>query len=212
MNFDFGKLEHKDRYKLLVSTIVPRPIALATTLNAQGVLNAAPFSFFNVMGSTPPILVMGVDARSAGAAKDTVQNIRETDQFVVNLVNETIAEQMNVCAVDFPPEVNELDMARLTPVASVQVKPPRIAESPVNLECVLHSAIDVGSGRTIVLGKVVHYHIHDELIDAEKLYVDTEGLRLIGRMHGRGYYTRTRDTFLMERLTVEEATARAAGR
>ena len=209
MDFDFEKLEHKDRYKLLVSTVVPRPIALATTVGVDGRVNAAPYSFFNVMGSTPPILVMGVDTRAGGALKDTIANIRETEQFVVNLVNEDIAEKMNICAVDFPPGTNELEMAGLTAMPSVQIKPPYVKESPVSMECVLHSAIDVGHGRTIVLGKVVHYHIHDELIDREKLYVNTEKMRLIGRMHGKGYYTRTRDVFLMERLTVDDVQERS---
>lgn len=201
MDFDFKKLSPKDRYKLLVSSIMPRPIALTTTINLQGCVNAAPFSWFNVMGATPPTVVLGVDSRSPGVAKDTVQNIRDCDEFVVNLVDEAMAEQMNICAVDYPPGVSELEMSGLNPAASRQVKVPRIAESPVNLECRLRMAIDIGSGRTIIIGDIVHYHIRDDLIDVDKMYVAAERMHLIGRMHGRGWYTRTRDLFVMSRTT-----------
>ena len=204
MEFDFKKIDAKDRYKLLMSSVMPRPIALTTTKDRKGSINAAPFSYFNVMSATPPLIVMGVDSRSKGVAKDTVQNIRDTEEFVVNLVSDEMAEHMNICAVDFPSGVSELDMSELTSVASTQVSVPRIAESPVNLECVMHMAIDVGSGRTIVVGNVVHYHIRDDLIDAEKLYIAGERMHLIGRMHGKGWYTHTKDLFLMERTTADE--------
>jgi len=204
MDFDFTKITAKDRYKLLVSSIVPRPIALTTTISLQGVVNAAPFSWFNVMGATPPTVVLGVDSRSPGVAKDTVQNIRDGEEFVVNLVDEAMAGKMNICAVEYAPGISEIEMSGLTVAPSRQVKVPRVVESPVNLECRLRMAIDIGSGRTIVVGEIVHYHIRDELLDGEKMYVATERMNLIGRMHGRGWYVRTRDLFLMPRATEAE--------
>ena len=208
MELNFKKTSAKDRYKLLMSSVMPRPIALTTSKDSKGVINAAPFSYFNVMSATPPVLVMGVDSRSQGIFKDTVQNIRDTEEFVVNLVSEEMAERMNICAVDFPAGVSELDMSGLTSVASTQVSVPRIAESPVNLECTMRMAIDIGSGRTIVVGDIVHYHIRDDLIDADKLYIAGERMHLIGRMHGKGWYARTSDLFLMERTTVDEVRAK----
>jgi len=208
MELNFKKTSAKDRYKLLMSSVMPRPIALTTSKDSTGVINAAPFSYFNVMSATPPVLVMGVDSRSQGIFKDTVQNIRDTEEFVVNLVSEEMAERMNICAVDFPAGVSELDMSGLTSVASTQVSVPRIAESPVNLECTMRMAIDIGSGRTIVVGDIVHYHIRDDLIDADKLYIAGERMHLIGRMHGKGWYARTSDLFLMERTTVDEVRAK----
>src|SRR4051812_15342930 len=137
MHFDLAAIPASDAYKLLVSTVVPRPIALATTVDADGRVNAAPFSFFNAVSSVPPVVVLGVSpGDSAGDGyKDTERNIRDSGEFVVNLVDEAIAERMNVCAVDFPSAIGELDMAGLTPVASVGIRPPRIAESPVSFEC-----------------------------------------------------------------------------
>jgi flavin reductase (DIM6/NTAB) family NADH-FMN oxidoreductase RutF len=204
MDFDFGKISAKDRYKLLVSSVVPRPIALTTSMDAKGVVNAAPFSWFNAMGATPPTLVLGLDSREPGVAKDTLQNIRDTEEYVVNLVDEEMGEKMVVCAVEYPRGVSELQKAKLSPVASSQVKVPRIAESPVSMECRLRMAIDIGAGRTIIVGQVVHFHIRDDLIDVQKMYVATERMHLIGRMHGRGWYTRTRDLFAMQRMTEAE--------
>src|SRR5215472_16336127 len=130
MHFDLAKIATGDAYKLLVSTVVPRPIALATTVDLAGHINAAPFSFFNAVSSVPPVVVLGISpGDSAGDGwKDTERNIRDTGEFVVNLVDEALAERMNVCDVSFPTGVNELEMAGLHPLASIEVKPPRIAK------------------------------------------------------------------------------------
>src|SRR3954463_15643791 len=132
MHFDLARIAQSDAYKLLVSTVVPRPIALATTVDAAGQVNAAPFSFFNAVSSRPPVVVLGISPGDAAGDgyKDTERNIRDTGEFVVNLVDEAIAERMNICAVDFPTEIGELEKADLHPVASVGVRPPRIAEAP----------------------------------------------------------------------------------
>lgn len=203
MQIDYAKLTTHERYKLLVSTVVPRPIALATTVDLQGVVNAAPFSFFNAVCDEPAAVMMCVNA-VPGALKDTARNIRDTGEFVVNLVDEAIASAMNICAVDFPPEVDELKEAGLTAAPSVKVRPPRIVESPVSFECRRLANLELGIGRNLVVGEVLTAHIRDELIDAEKLRVHTEKMRLIGRMHGTGWYARTTDLFEMPRLSLDE--------
>src|SRR5471030_3078415 len=131
MLFDFADIPGKECYKLLVSTITPRPIAWVVTLNAQGQLNAAPFSFFNAFSGDPPIVGFGVGSHRPSTPKDTGANIRDTGQFVVNLVSEDTAPTMNITAIEFDPSVNELDLTKLTTLPSTRVKPPRIAESPV---------------------------------------------------------------------------------
>src|SRR5258706_13025010 len=132
MHFDLAKIAQSDAYKLLVSPVVPRPIALATTVDAAGMVTAAPFSFSNAVSSVPPVVVLGISpGDSAGDGwKDTERNIRDTGEFVVNLVDEALAERMNICAVDFPKDIGELEKAKLTAVASVGVRAPRIAEAP----------------------------------------------------------------------------------
>jgi flavin reductase (DIM6/NTAB) family NADH-FMN oxidoreductase RutF len=209
MHFDLGKMPAQDGYKLLISTVVPRPIALATTVDAAGHVNAAPFSFFNAISSNPPVVVLGINGEGIdGGYKDTENNIRETGEFVVNLVDEALAERMNICAVDFPHEIAELDAARLTALPSVGVKPPRIAESPVSFECRRITGLSLGGNSTMEVGRVIHIHIRDDLMDMEKLYVKTDQIGLIGRMHGRGWYTRTSDLFLMDRISLAEWQAR----
>ena len=203
MHFDLARIPTTDAYKLLVSTVVPRPIALATTVDAEGRVNAAPFSFFNAVSSVPPVVVLGIGpgVTEDDGYKDTERNIRDSGEFVVNLVDEALAERMNVCAVDFPAGIGELDKAELTPVPSVEVKAPRIAESPVSFECWRITGLSLGSHSTLEVGRVIHIHIRDDLVDPERFYVETDKMRLIGRMHGRGWYARTSDLFLMERLT-----------
>ena len=206
MHFDLAAIPASDAYKLLVSTVVPRPIALATTVDAQGRVNAAPFSFFNAVSSIPPVVVLGISpGDSAGDGwKDTERNIRDTGEFVVNLVDEALAERMNICAVDFPKEIGELEKAGLRPLASVEVRPPRIAESPVSFECRRITGLSLGPRSTLEIGRVIHIHIRDDLVDPEKFYVATDKMRLIGRMHGRGWYARTSDLFLMDRISLAD--------
>jgi flavin reductase (DIM6/NTAB) family NADH-FMN oxidoreductase RutF len=210
MHFDLAKMPKQDGYKLLISTVVPRPIALATTVDVNGHVNAAPFSFFNAVSSDPPVVVLGINGvgPNGNGYKNTEENIRETGEFVVNLVDEDLAERMNICAVDFPTEVGELEPARLTAVPSAGVKPPRIAESPVSFECVRIAGLSLGGNSMMEVGRVMHIHIRDDLMDMEKLYVKTDQIHLVGRMHGRGWYTRTRDLFLMDRMDLAQWQAR----
>ena len=203
MEFDFAALSATDRYKLLVSTVVPRPIAWVVTLDGRGRPNAAPFSFFNAVSQDPPILAIGIGGRRPGDIKDTGNNIRETGEFVVNLVAAVNAEAMNVTAIEFGPEVNELAEAGLTPVPSVKVRPPRIAESPVAMECTLHSMIEFGPDRALVIGQVQAMHVRDDaVLNPERCHIDTPKLDLIGRMHGGGWYARTTERFDMPRIPV----------
>ena len=208
MHFDLAAIPQGNAAKLLVSTVVPRPIALATTVDSAGRINAAPFSFFNAVSSVPPVVVLGISPGAGSGEsdgyKDTERNIRETGEFVVNLVDEAIAERMNICAVDFPSAIGELEKARLTPVPSVGVRPPRIAESPVSFECKRITGLSLGARSTLEVGLVIHIHIRDDLVDPERFYVATEKMRLVGRMHGRGWYARTSDLFLMERISLVE--------
>ncbi len=199
MEFDFKALAHKDRYKLLVGCVVPRPIALVTSLSLDGVINAAPFSFFNALASDPPLLALGLDKGHHRPLKDTAHNIETTQEFVVNMVNHAMGEKMVATAAPFPPEVDELAAVGFTPAPSSMVKPPRIAEAPVAFECRRHTTLDLGTGQHIILGEILCMVIQDEYIDAEKLYVHSDKLDLIARMHGADGYTHTRDIFAIAR-------------
>jgi len=190
-----------ERYKLLISFVLPRPIAWVTTIGPTGVVNAAPFSFFNVMGHEPPTVAIGLLAGSE-RFKDTAANILDTGEFVVNLVAESNAEAMNVTCIDAPPEIDELTLAGLTPAASQAVRPPRIAESPVSFECRVLTSLVTGPRQTAVIGRVVRAHVDDAVIlDKERCHIDTQALRLIARMHGSGWYARSTDLFQIDRPT-----------
>ena len=207
MLFDFDTIAPQDRYKILTSTIVPRPIAWVLSLDTEGRRNAAPFSFFNALVGDPPVVGIGIGGRrpedAPGTWKDSGANIRATGQFVVNLVGYENREAMNITAVEFPREVDELEQAGLTTLPSTKVKPPRIAEAPVALECERLAIIEVGVDRAIVLGRVLAVHVRDDcVLDARRCYIDTPKLDLIGRMHGGGWYSRTTDRFELPRIPV----------
>ena len=210
MLFECDKTTSENIYKLLVSTVVPRPIAWVTTQDVDGTVNAAPFSFFNAVSGNPPVVVFGIGGRGPGDIKDTGGNIRRTGQFVVNLVSNALAEQMNITAIDFPKQVNELAEAGLNIASSSKVRPPRIAESPVSFECERLVVVEVGVDRAVVLGKVVAIHVADQFVlDPVRCFIDTPNLDLIGRMHGRGWYARTTDRFEMPRIDVADWPVRA---
>ena len=204
MLFDFSQIPPNEGYKLLVSVVVPRPIAWVVSQDSKGVLNAGAFSFFNAFSGDPPVVAIGVGSNKAGRRKDTRANIRETGKFVVNLVSEDNAEKMNITAIEFDFHVDELEQAGLTPLPSARVKPPRIAESPVAMECELMQIVELGD-TGLVLGRVVAMHVRDDcVLDPAKYSIDTPGLKLIGRMHGRGWYARTSDLFDMPRIPAKE--------
>lgn len=200
---DASQVSWQDQYKLMVGTVTPRPIALVTTLGADGP-NAAPFSFFNAVGSDPAMLMFSVGDRS-GKAKDTVRNIRETPEFVVHIVSDAIKDNMNVCAVDYPFGVNELERAGFTILPSRKVKPPRIAEAPVALECKLMQIVEMGrKPYHVVFGEVVYFHYHDGIVN-DRFHVDAGAINPVGRLAGKGGYCRITDRFEMPRIPLESA-------
>lgn len=199
MRFDLDEVDTQNAYKLLAATVIPRPIAWVVTQDGEGTVNAAPFSFFNVMGSAPPTVALGILADPERGFKDTARNILDTGEFVVNLVPERLVGAMNVTAVDAPRGVDELALANLATSPSSRVKPPRIAESPVSFECVLLSSVQTGPGQLVAIGQVLVVHIDDDyLLDAERAHVDTPKLDLVGRSYGSDY-VRSRDTFSLAR-------------
>jgi len=209
MLFDFTRLSGRECYKLLVATITPRPIAWVVSQNAGGQLNAAPFSFFNAFSGEPPVIGIGVSSHEPGRPKDTRRNIRETGEFVVNLVSEETVDAMIVTAIEFEAGVNELAQAQIATLPSLRVKPPRIATSPVAMECELIQIVDIGQDNGLVLGRVLAMHVQDEMVlDAERQYIDTPLLNLVGRMHGTGWYARSRDLFEVPRLARASWTLR----
>ncbi|MFH1277705.1 MAG: flavin reductase family protein [Candidatus Eisenbacteria bacterium] len=196
------KMTPKDLYFLMVGSIVPRPIAFVSTISAGGAPNLAPMSFFNGVSASPPVVSVSV-TRRRGAKKDTVRNALETAEFVVNVVDESIAVAMNRTSGDYPPEVNEFEVSGLTAIPSDLVAPPRVAESPIHFECRLLRAVDVGeepSVTTLLLGQVVRFHVRDGYLK-EDGHIDPDKFHAVGKMGGP-LYCRTRDRFAMERPKV----------
>lgn len=209
-SIDFRDIDAKTRYKLLVGTVVPRPIAFVTSLSDDGVVNAAPFSFFNALCNDPPAVAVGVNDSAPGSEKDTARNIRTAGEFVVNLVDEALAPAMNLCEAEFGPDVSELDMAGLETAPSSRVSVPRIRDAPFAMECRLLEHVSLKPGRNIFIAEVLTMHLRDDLFDAEHNYVLAERAGLVARMHGPGTYARTSDLFDMPRLSPAEKQARFA--
>ncbi|MCV9962010.1 flavin reductase family protein [Pararhizobium sp. BT-229] len=186
MDFDFAELPEKDRYRLLCSFVGPRPIALVTTIDEHGCNNAAPMSFFNVFSHEPPLLILGMQTRPNGTAKDTVSNIRRSGEFVVHMVDMAIAKEMIVTGINFPSDVDEIEFAGLTSVPSVKLAAPRIEEAPCAMECRVSQILDYGR-RTIVIGEVVQMYVRDECLDERGHYVRPEVYQPIARLHADNY-------------------------
>lgn len=199
--FTIDQMSTADGYKLLSSLVMPRPIAWVVTQSADGKHNAAPYSFFNLLSTDPPLLAIGFSAATDRNGKDTLANIRANGDLVVHLVSEDLAEAMNTTAIDAPRGIDETQLAGLELVPSVAVTPPRIARAKAALECRLHQEIDTGSGNTIVLARILQAHVAlDAFEDRARLHIDTDKLALIGRMTGgEGGYCTTRDTFSLQR-------------
>ena len=187
-------------YKLMIGAIVPRPIAFVSTVSVAGVRNLAPFSFFTACSANPPVICFAPMVRASdGAQKDTLHNVRETGEFVVNIVSEEFVERMNICSAEFPPEVDEWEKSGLTPAASDSVKPARVRESRFHMECKLVDIVSVSKlplGGSLVLGEVIRFHVDDVLFDDYR--IDPVKLRAIGRMGGP-MYARTTDRFDLQR-------------
>lgn len=204
MLFDIAALDNRRSYKLVTATIVPRPIAWVVTLDPQGRCNAAPFSFFNCFGGHPPVVALGIGQRQR-ADKDTLAYIRARGEFVINLVPESLVEAMNETATDFPPGTDELQITGLATAPSAKVAVPRIADSPVALECRLRQVLEVDGTGHMVIGEVLAVQVADAaVLDADKCYIDTARLQLVGRMQSPGGYVRTRDSFKLKQLDHAE--------
>lgn len=200
MRYDLDQVPEQIAYKLLAATVIPRPIAWVVTKGAAGV-NAAPYSFFNVMGSAPPTIALGLMAAPDRGFKDTALNILETGEFVVNLVPERLVQAMNLTSADAPRGVDELALAGLTTVPSTHIAPPRIADSPVAFECRSLSSVVTGPCQTVVIGRVLAVHIEDRYLkNADRAHVDTDALDLVARSFG-SEYIRSHDRFELPRPT-----------
>lgn len=209
MDWAASDLDDRTLYKLLVNTVLPRPIALVTTVDADGAVNAAPFSFFNVFSHIPPLVVLGIEGRDEPSPlKDTMANIRRTGSFVVNLVDRAMVDAMTLCAVDLPPEIDELREAGLSVRAARKVAAPCIEQSPVQFECRETVSLSLGTrNRNLVVGEIIHLHIRDGLVD-ERFHIDVDALDLVGRLHGADWYVTTHDRFQVPRISIDEWNAR----
>jgi flavin reductase (DIM6/NTAB) family NADH-FMN oxidoreductase RutF len=205
MNVRPDQLPHREFYRILIGAVAPRPIAWVSTLS-DGHLNLAPFSFFNVVSARPPLLGFSPSLRQVGsrpAPKDTLRNIRETGEFVVNVVTFAVAEAMNLTSGDYESSINEFELAKLTTRPSRVVRPPQVAESPVSFECKLERIIDFGSeppSGSLVIGEIVCVHLEDGVLKEGRL--DGDLLDLVGRMGGT-QYSRTTERFEMKRPEVQ---------
>jgi flavin reductase (DIM6/NTAB) family NADH-FMN oxidoreductase RutF len=185
-------LSNMQKYWLITGSIAPRPIALVTTRSASGHHNAAPFSSFTYMGEDPPLMVIGVDlygeeSHRPGEIKDTLKNIQDRGEFVVNMVDESLLEKMVLCGSDFPSHVSELDAAGLSLAPSQAMETQRIAETPIAWECRLYKILDFATSRSIVFGEIVAMYFRDDLIDADAMRVRVDRFAPCGRLGGPNY-------------------------
>ncbi|VIO72229.1 hypothetical protein CI1B_38730 [Bradyrhizobium ivorense] len=180
-------LTQRERYKVLTSFVLPRPIAWVTSLGEGGVVNAAPFSFFNAMCEDPPLCVFAVNRRPDHREKDTLVNIRRTGEFVVNLTDEPLARAMHESSGDFPPEIGEPDYLGLKLAPSRRVAVPRLADAPWAMECKTWKLIDVNGDRQLIMGEGIHFYIRDDLWDHDAMRVHMERYHPIGRMFADRY-------------------------
>ena len=197
MIFDPKDISFQDTHKLMIGSIVPRPIAFVSTVSNNNIFNLAPFSYFNGVCSKPPT-IMFCPARRGwdGSEKDTLRNIRETKEFVVNIVSESFAEKMVMCSTDFDPIIDEFDVSKLTKIDSQKIKPPRVGEAKISFECKLNQIVEIGDGKAgsgfIVIGSIVLFHIDDSIYEEGRITLNK--LQPLGRLAGN-WYSRTTDNF-----------------
>lgn len=206
LDFVFADLDRATRYKLMSGVIVPRPIALVTTLGPEGVVNAAPFSFFNVFSDDPPLVALGLQHKPDLTRKDTTRNIDRTGEFVVNMVDEPLAAAMNDCAAEFPAEIGEPEALGLALAPSKTIRAPRLAAAPVALECRKTVSLVFGPHREMLIGEVAGLHARAGLLDPHTLRVDFAAYRPVGRLFGE-LYARQSEIFALRRRTVDEIRA-----
>ena len=194
MELELASLPEKERYKLLIGLVIPRPIGWVSTWNENGVANCAPFSFFNCISETPPLCILSFNLRSDGAMKHSLKNIRRTGEYVVNLVDEATANAMHISSYELPEAESEFAKTGLTPVPATRVRHPRIGEAAASFECRLERSIQFGPGRELVIGEILLVHAREGVIDPETKRISEELYRPIGRLFGNRYCT-TRQRF-----------------
>ncbi|MFZ7942876.1 flavin reductase family protein [Neobacillus sp. 19] len=199
LSIDPASLSEKENYKFLIGSIIPRPIAFVTTMSANGVLNGAPFSYFNIVSSNPPMISLSIQ-RAQGRQKDTARNIIETKEFVVHIVDDHNVEKVNKTAASLPPEQSEIELAKLTPENSVKVSVPGVKEAKIRMECRLEHSLELGgsdsSGCDLIIGRIVQFHIDESIY--EKGRIDPTGLAAVSRLAGN-YYAKIGEIFEIER-------------
>ena len=197
MQLDPQTLESTAVYKLLISSVVPRPIAWVSSVDRDGVPNLAPFSYFMAITDAPPTIAFSCSARGAGK-KDTLRNVEATGEFVVNITDDDCADAMNLSSGDYPPDVDEFAVTKLTALPSAVVKAPRVGEAPINMECKLVRILPVGKKASLVLGEIVQWHVRDDVYDAATGRLDMHRLRPVGRLCGN-LYSHIHQIFEMKR-------------
>jgi flavin reductase (DIM6/NTAB) family NADH-FMN oxidoreductase RutF len=200
MQIDPALQSEADNYKILTNVVVPRPIAWVTTVSPSGIVNLAPYSFFNAVGSDPLYVVVSIGERDDGRPKDTAANILSNREFVVNMVTEDLLAAMNVSAADFPPDVSEMAAAGLESAPSVKIKPPRLAAALASLECKLYQTHALGSN-TLVIGEVVMFHVADALLGPR---FHAKDFAPVGRLGSPSVYCRTTDRFELARMSYAQ--------
>jgi len=200
MKLDPSQHSEADNYKLLTNLVVPRPIAWVTSINELNIVNLAPFSFFNAVSSDPLLVIISVGTRDNNSQKDTARNIIRSGEFAINMVTEDLMQAMNISAVDFPPNISEVEASGLQVVVSEKIKVPRLAQSPINMECKLHTKVDLGVN-TLFVSEIVMFHVADDLI-SERLRIN--GFAPIGRLGSPSAYCRTADRFELPRMSYQE--------
>lgn len=188
LSIDPASMSERENYKFLIGSIIPRPIAFVTTMSKDGVLNGAPFSYFNIVSSNPPMISLSIQ-RSAGRQKDTARNIIESKEFVVHIIDDQNVEKINKTAASLPPQQSEIELANLTPVNSVKIAVPGIKEAKIRMECTLEHSLELGGldspGCDFIIGKVVQFHIEDDIYENGR--IDPSGLAAVSRLAGNNY-------------------------
>ena len=207
MIFDPSEHSFQDTHKLMIGSIVPRPIALVSTISKDGKYNVAPFSYFNGICSKPPTIMFAPGRRGwDGEEKDTLINIRDTPEFVINIVSESFAEQMVLCATDFDSDVDEFDISGLTPAPSQKITPPCVKEAKVSFECSLNQIVEIGDGTAgsgfAVIGTIVLFHVDDEIYDEGR--INLEKLEPVGRLAGNWYSRLTNNYKIIRKIKPDQ--------
>jgi flavin reductase (DIM6/NTAB) family NADH-FMN oxidoreductase RutF len=199
LSIDPARNSVKENYKLLIGSIIPRPIAFVTSLSKDGIVNGAPFSYFNIVSADPPLISISIQ-RSKGIPKDTSRNIKEVKEFVVHIVDEQNVEKVNQTAANLPPEQSEIQLAGLTAIDSVKVTVPGVKEAKIRMECILEKAVELGGKESpscdLIIGKIVQLHIEDDLYEKGK--IDPRGLSAVSRLAGNDY-AKIGEIFTLER-------------